>query len=157
PGCAGSSARFAVRVIRCLRFAVAQSASSASASRVDHVMNAIAPPMHDRQLGDFRLEEMLGEGGFGTVYRAEQRALGRPAVVKGIRRGMVARQDAIERFALEARLASRFDHPYAAHIYAFGVEPDGVMWIAMELVRGTPLDELIQRSGPLPLERFVPL
>src|SRR4029079_12475554 len=42
-------------------------------------------------------------------------------------------------------------------IYASGVEPDGLMWIAMELVQGTPLGELLKRSGPLPLERFVPL
>src|ERR1043166_1529718 len=109
-----------------------------------------------RTLGDFVLREKLGEGGFGTVYRAEQRTLGRSAVVKVMRKSLETRRDAIERFTLEARLASRFDHPYAAHVYAFGAEPDGVLWIAMELVRGTPLDQLIAGSGPLPLERFVP-
>ena len=56
----------------------------------------------------------------------------------------------------EAQLASRLDHPYAAHVYAFGVEPDGLFWIAMELVRGTPLDRLIRAQGHLPLERLVP-
>src|SRR3954462_3240327 len=100
------------------------------------------PPMQDRTLGDFRIEYAVGEGGFGTVYRAEQRSLGRPAVVKVMRASVAARRDAIERFALEARLASRFEPPSAAHIYAFGIEPDGVMWIAMELVKGTSLDEL---------------
>src|SRR5205807_3247763 len=55
------------------------------------------------------------------------------------------------------RLASRLDHPFAAHIYAFGAESDGVLWIAMELVRGTPLDRLLQAQGPIPLERFAPL
>jgi serine/threonine protein kinase len=53
-------------------------------------------------------------------------------------------------------LASRLDHPYAAHIYAFGAEPDGLRWIAMELVRGTALDQLLRLHGPLPLDRFVP-
>jgi WD40 repeat protein/serine/threonine protein kinase len=115
------------------------------------------PMLHDRIVGDFVLGEVLDEGGFGTVYRAEQRALGRQAVVKVIRRSLTTRPEAVERFAREARLASHFDHPYAAHIYAFGVEPDGLAWIAMELVKGTPLDELLRRSGPLPLERFVPL
>jgi WD40 repeat protein/serine/threonine protein kinase len=113
--------------------------------------------LQGRSLGDFVLGEMLDEGGFGVVYRAEQRGLGRQAVVKVIRRSLAMHQEAIERFAREARLASQFDHPYAAHIYAFGVEPDGLMWIAMELVKGTPLGELLRRSGPLPLERFVPL
>jgi serine/threonine protein kinase len=113
--------------------------------------------LQDRILGDFVLGEVLGEGGGGTVYRAEQRGLGRPAVVKVLRPSLSLRRDAVDRFAREARLASQFDHPYAAHVYAFGIEPDGVMWIAMELVRGTPLDELLRESGPLALERFVPL
>src|SRR5262249_58649289 len=65
-------------------------------------------------------------------------------------------RDRAERFLREARLASRLDHPYAAHIYAFGVEPDGLRWLAMEAVHGTPLSELIAQ-GPLPIERFVPL
>lgn len=115
------------------------------------------PGLQDRVLGDFVLGEMLDEGGFGTVYRAEQIGLGRAVVVKVIRRSLTTRRGAVERFAREARLAARFDHPYAAHVYAFGVEPDGTMWIAMELVKGTSLDELLQRSGPIPLERFVPL
>ncbi|HZJ62786.1 MAG TPA: serine/threonine-protein kinase, partial [Kofleriaceae bacterium] len=115
------------------------------------------PSLTDRVLGDFVLGEVLGRGGGGTVYRAEQRGLDRPAVVKVVHRSLTGRSGAAERFAREARLASRFDHPYAAHIYAFGVEQDGIMWIAMELVDGTPLDKLIRRSGPLTLERFVPL
>ena len=113
--------------------------------------------LRDRVLGDFVLAEVLGEGGCGTVYRAEQRALGRSAVVKVVHRSLATRADAAERFAREARLASRFDHPYAAHVYAFGVEHDGLMWIAMELVDGTPLGQLVRTSGPLTVERFVPL
>ncbi|HEX3766578.1 MAG TPA: protein kinase [Kofleriaceae bacterium] len=117
-----------------------------------------APPdLHERVLGDFALAEVIGQGGCGTAYRAEQRALGRPAVVKVIHRSLSARRDVAQRFAREARLASRFDHPHAAHIYSFGVEHDGVMWIAMELVDGTPLAQLIRGSGPLALDRFVPL
>ncbi|HEX8110238.1 MAG TPA: protein kinase, partial [Kofleriaceae bacterium] len=88
---------------------------------------------------------------------AEQRTLGRPAVVKVVHRAMATRLDISERFVREARLASRFDHPYAAHVYAFGVEHDGLMWIAMEFVDGTPLGQLIQQSGPLAVDRFVPL
>ncbi|TMQ23312.1 MAG: hypothetical protein E6J90_10805 [Deltaproteobacteria bacterium] len=113
--------------------------------------------LQGRVLGDFVLGEVLGEGGCGTVYRAEQRGLGRPAVVKVVHRSLTARQDAAERFVREARLASRFDHPYAAHVYAFGVEHDGVMWIAMELVDGTPLSDLVRQSSPLALDQFVPL
>ncbi len=108
-----------------------------------------------RTFGDFVVREPIGHGGSGEVYRAEQLALGREAVIK-----VLLRQDSAggaERFLREARLASRLDHPYAAHVYAFGSEPDGVLWIAMELVRGTPLDQVLEKQGPIPLARFVPL
>ncbi|MBV8760622.1 MAG: protein kinase [Deltaproteobacteria bacterium] len=110
-----------------------------------------------RVLGDFVLGAKLGEGGFGTVYKAHQNSLDRPAVIKTVRASLAHRQEAHARFLQEAKLASRFDHPYAAHVYAFGAEPDGLLWIAMELVRGTPLDQLLASSGPLPIERFLPL
>src|SRR5262249_23654761 len=110
-----------------------------------------------RTLGEFTIHEKLGEGGFGVVYRAEQLALAREAVVKVMHASHSGTRQVIERFMREARLASRLEHPYTAHVYAFGAEPDGLLWIAMELVRGTPLDKLLETQGPLSLERFVPL
>jgi WD40 repeat protein len=110
-----------------------------------------------RALGEFVIREKLGEGGFGTVFRAEQPALAREAVVKVLQPPARVGESAIQRFMREARLASTLDHPYAAHIYAFGAEPDGLLWIAMELVRGTTLDMLLKTQGPLPLARFIPL
>ncbi len=110
-----------------------------------------------RRLGEFVVREHLSSGGFGAVFRAEQPALAREAVIKVMHTSLRASESLIARFLLEARLASRLDHPFAAHIYAFGAEPDGVLWIAMELVRGTPLDKLLEAQGPIPLERFVPL
>src|SRR5690606_13993541 len=97
------------------------------------------------------------QGGFGTVYRARQPLLDREAVVKVLQPQHLASENITQRFLREARLASRLDHPFAAHIYAFGAEPDGHLWIAMELVRGTPLDELLRLQGPVPLPRLVPL
>jgi serine/threonine protein kinase len=110
-----------------------------------------------RVLGEFVVREKLGEGGFGQVYRAEQFTLGREAVIKILHRELTADSSVVERFVQEARLASSLEHPYVAHIYAFGVEQDGLMWIAMEYVRGTPLDRLLKTQGPLPLERFIPV
>src|SRR5690242_14638514 len=109
-----------------------------------------------RTLGEFVLYEQIGAGGFGTVYRAVQPGLEREAVVKVLDVGR-ASAAANERFLREARLASTLDHPYAAHIYAFGESPDGELWIAMELVRGTPLDQILKLQGPIALARFVPL
>ena len=87
-----------------------------------------------RTLGRFTIIERLGKGGSGEVYRAEQVQLARSAVIKVLRREVAAAPNRVERFLREAKLASRLDHPYAAHVYAFGAEPDGVLWIAMELV-----------------------
>ena len=110
-----------------------------------------------RSLGKFAIVDKLGRGGSGDVYRAEQVGLGRTAVVKVLRREHAATANRVERFLREAKLASRLDHPYAAHVYAFGAEPDGVLWIAMEHVRGTTLDELIARRGAMPPAVFAPL
>ena len=110
-----------------------------------------------RALGEFIVREPLSSGGFGTVYRAEQPALAREAVIKVLHRKLLGSETMVQRFLREARLASRLDHPYAAHTYAFGAEPDGLLWIAMELVRGTPLDRLLRTEGPISLDRFVPL
>jgi serine/threonine protein kinase/WD40 repeat protein len=110
-----------------------------------------------RTLGDFVVRERIGQGGFGAVYRAEQVALGRQAVVKVLHARQRGSEGGAQRFLREAKLASKLDHPYAAHIYAFGAEPDGLLWIAMELVRGTPLDQLLATQGRIPLSRFVPL
>src|SRR5579862_4809592 len=103
-----------------------------------------------RRLGEFVVRAHLSSGGFASVYRAEQPALAREAVIKVMQTRLRASEELIQRFLREAKLASRLDHPYAAHIYAFGAEPDGLLWIAMELVRGTPLDRLLQARGPIP-------
>jgi WD40 repeat protein/serine/threonine protein kinase len=110
-----------------------------------------------RTLGDFVVRHRIGEGGFGEVYRAEQPALGREAVIKVLHRHHRGSRTQIQRFLREARLASRLDHPYAAHIYAFGAEPDGLLWIAMEYVRGRSLYEILRAQGAIPLAELVPL
>ncbi len=116
-----------------------------------------AEELTGRTLGDFVVRHRIGEGGFGAVYRAEQPLLGREAVIKVLHGRHRSSKTAIQRFLREARLASKLDHPYAAHIYAFGVEPDNLMWIAMEYVKGQTLHEVVRSNGPLPLDELVPL
>lgn len=121
--------------------------------------NIAEEPMADRDLtgctlGEFVLVDKIGEGGYGAVYRSEQPLLRRHVVVKVLRKDDSAAE---QRFLREARLASRFDHPFAAHVYAFGVaENEGVLWIAMELVQGITLAKWLEQHGPMPLEQFVP-
>ncbi|MFY9226274.1 MAG: serine/threonine-protein kinase, partial [Blastocatellia bacterium] len=108
-----------------------------------------------RVLGDFLVKEKLGEGGFGVVYQATQITLQREVVVKILRTKHRTDQQIIERFKREAYLASRLEHPYCAHIYSFGAESDGLLWIAMEMVTGTSLRELLKEQKILSLERVV--
>ena len=118
-----------------------------------------------RRLGEFVLREPIGVGGYGTVYRCEQPALNRDAVVKVLHgrrkrtdtgQERFLRQAAQERFLREAQLASKLDHPYAAHVYSSGIEDDGLMWIAMERVQGLTLAAWLKAHGPMPLDQFVP-
>ncbi|HMG52538.1 MAG TPA: serine/threonine-protein kinase, partial [Kofleriaceae bacterium] len=103
------------------------------------------------------LRERIDEGGFGAVYRCEQPLLGRQAVVKVLHRRLRRNDVVLQRFMREAQLASRLDHPYAAHVYAFGIEhDDGLFWIAMEMVQGTALNRWLRERGPLALDQLVP-
>ena len=98
-------------------------------------------PLCGRRLGDFVLRERIDDGGFGAVYRCDQPKLRREVVVKVAHQRASASDPEALRFLREAQLASRLDHPFAAHVYAFGIEPDdGLVWIAMEMVHGTTLD-----------------
>jgi WD40 repeat protein/serine/threonine protein kinase len=109
-----------------------------------------------RTLGDYILREKIGEGGFGDVYRAQHRVLKRVAVVKVLNDEQRRSDDAKKRFLREAQLASKLDHPYAAHIYEFDIAADGVLWIAMELVKGVTLREWLKQRGPMDLASLVP-
>src|ERR1700729_1936157 len=118
---------------------------------------SVRDALSGRVLGEFVLRERIGEGGFGAVYRCEQPLLGREAVIKVLHTNLRGSEIVLQRFTREAQLASRLDHPYAAHIYAFGVEKDdGLCWIAMELVQGTTLDRWLRDRGPLPIAQLVP-
>src|ERR1044071_9228643 len=91
-----------------------------------------------------------------VVYRCEQPQLRRSAVVKVLDERGLRSDAALDRFRREAQLASQLDHPYAAHVYAFGDEDDGLFWFAMELVQGTALDDWLEARGPMTLAQFVP-
>lgn len=110
-----------------------------------------------RVFGEFVVDQRLKRGGQGEVYLAEQQLLARQVVIKVIRTIAATDAASVERFKREALMASRVDHPFVAHVYSFGVESDGILWIAMELVRGETLAEYMDRYGAIPTARFIPL
>ena len=113
---------------------------------------APAPPeaatMAD-QIAGFRLEEMIGRGGMGVVYRAVQPGLDRKVAVKVIAPPYAADVRYRERFEREARMAAALDHPNIVPIYMTG-EDGGQLYLVMRYIDGVNLAERL-RGGPLPL------
>lgn len=95
-------------------------------------------------IGPFRILKVLGEGGMGTVYLAEQEDLGRRVAVKLIRSPLVDR-DAILRFAAERKALAKMHHPYIAQVFDAGTTDDGDPYIAMEYIPGLPLSRFCER------------
>jgi hypothetical protein len=107
-----------------------------------------------KQLGQYTLEEKIGEGGMGVVYRARHALLRRDTAVKLL---LPDRADpaSIARFEREVRLTCQLTHPNTIQVYDYGHTPDGIFYYAMEFLRGLNLHELITRYGPQPEGRVI--
>ncbi|WP_050780024.1 serine/threonine-protein kinase [Streptomyces sp. C] len=107
--------------------------------------------------GRYRLAELLGQGGMGTVWRAHDEQLGREVALKELRLpddlDASRKQAWIARLDREARAAARLKHPGVITVHDRIADEDGRPWIVMELVRGRSLDDLVKEDGPLPPAR----
>ncbi|MEM1417400.1 MAG: serine/threonine-protein kinase [Myxococcota bacterium] len=110
-----------------------------------------------RKLGAYELEERLGAGGMGEVWRAKHRFLVRPAAVKLIQPAALAeperRGELLERFEREAQATAALESPHTVDLYDFGVAEDGTLYYVMEYLRGIDLQTCVERFGPLPPAR----
>jgi eukaryotic-like serine/threonine-protein kinase len=104
--------------------------------------------------GKYRLDERLGGGGMGTVYRATHLLIDRPVAVKVLSQRFVGDETAQQRFRREARAAGRVQHPNAVTVTDFGAS-DRYLYIVMELLEGRTLRELLAREAPLDAARAV--
>jgi len=131
---------------------------------ISHVVTGLGEEVsRARELGSYRLGELLGRGGMGEVYRATHRMLARPAAIKLIRPEMLRATDrvsaelAIARFRREAEAAAQLRSSHTVQLYDFGVTADQTLYLVMELLDGMDLETLVRQNGALPAERVVPI
>ncbi len=103
-------------------------------------------------LGQYRLFGKIGEGGMGTVYRAEHALLARPTAVKLLR---VTTSATRRRFEREVRITAGLSHPNTVAVYDYGSTEFGTFYYAMELLDGTDLERRVLTDGPMPAGRAV--
>ena len=100
-----------------------------------------------RTLGEFQIVRLLGRGGMGQVFLAEQRSLKRKVALKILRPDLAANQTSLQRFQKEAQAVARITHANIVQIYAIN-EQDGVHYMALEYVEGRNLRDYLNRKGP---------
>ncbi len=115
--------------------------------------SALAP---GTTVAGYRIEALIGRGGMGAVYRADEEGLGRKVALKVIAPELAQDERFRERFLRESRIAASLDHPHVIPIYQAG-EQDGVLFLAMRYVEGADLAKLVAEEGALEPKRVIDL
>src|SRR5690606_36119335 len=123
---------------------------NAGVSEVDRGAEARVGEVLDRR---YRLLRVLGSGGMGTVYEAEHVVLQRARAVKILHPSLGAARGMAQRFEREAIAAGKLRDPHCVEVSDFGKLADGTLYLAMELVKGPTLRDLLDQEGRLPLPR----
>jgi serine/threonine-protein kinase len=102
----------------------------------------------------YAVEDKLGEGGFGAVYRATQTGMNRKVALKVLHPKMAKDPQVVGRFKREAQASSLLRAPHTVQVYDFDQSSDGVMYLAMEMLQGRSLHAILAEEGPLPPARL---
>ncbi|HEY4057808.1 MAG TPA: serine/threonine-protein kinase, partial [Kofleriaceae bacterium] len=118
------------------------------------VREAPADALVGKLLGErFQVQALLGQGGSGTIYRAEHVTLRRKVAIKVLHAELSRDELAVERFRREATTVADIDNEHIVEIHDFGRTPDGRLYLAMELLEGETLDTVLAREKQLSMER----
>ena len=107
-------------------------------------------------LGQYEIVSRLGAGGMAIVYAARQTSLGRMVALKVLTPSLSSDEEFVRRFELEAKTVARLDHPNIVSVFDAG-QSGGHLFLAMRLINGPTLAELLQQGGPMPTERVIGL
>jgi serine/threonine-protein kinase len=107
-----------------------------------------------QKLGQYTLEEKLGEGGMGTVYRARHAMLRRPTALKMLKAEALSDENLV-RFEREVQLTAQLSHPSIIEIYDYGRTPEGIFYYVMEFLSGLTLAKLIDLESTVPAPRVI--
>jgi serine/threonine-protein kinase len=160
PGFAPSFAKALITVNALLWLVIAVTLSTVTSRTIYGLRQLVKEAS---EIGQYTLEEKIGSGGMGEVWRARHRMLIRPAAVKLVSSrelGASAGRDPelrVRRFEREARATAGLRSPHTVQLYDFGVTDDGTFYYVMELLDGMDLDTLVERFGPVPAERAIHL
>ncbi len=105
-------------------------------------------------LGQFEVEELIGQGTTGTVYRARQLRVDRPVAIKLLRPELASEAIVIERFHREAKAVAKLSHPNIITVHLVAETERGLPYLVMEYVEGEDLQEVLTKQAPLPPEKI---
>ncbi len=129
--------------------------SACGAASDENAGHGASDPLVGRIVGgSYLLQEVVGVGGMGRVYKAEQSTLGRTVAVKVIHPHLLGDEQTVARFYQEARASSRLNHPNSVSIIDFGRTDDGILYLAMEFLSGKDLALIMHEEGPLAHDRI---
>ena len=106
-------------------------------------------------IGNYRLLEVVGHGGMGTVYAAEHVYIGKRVAMKVLHARFARNEEAVGRFLREARAATAINHANIVDVIDFGPAAGGEVYLAMEFVDGRNLEEVLEAEAPLTLHRAI--
>jgi eukaryotic-like serine/threonine-protein kinase len=108
-------------------------------------------------VGEYVIEKKLGEGGFGSVYRATHPLIGKTAAIKVLNRQYSSNPQMVSRFIAEARAVNQIRHRNIIDIFSFGKLDDGRQYYVMELLEGMTFDAFIKQQGRLAPDVAIPI
>ncbi len=107
-------------------------------------------------IGNYKIEDKLGEGGMGAVYRGVDTMLDREVAIKALRPELASQTAVVERFRSEAVTLAKLNHPNIAALYTMFRQGEE-LYMVLEFVRGETLDSIIQRRGAMPADEVIPV